>query len=141
MTTAHEDQFTPAPVEVTQERAVMDALWPLLGGNHTEADLWGQIGEAVATALARHRTASAPAGEVEPVAMQRTIDRLHRELSDLRTKYVDALAAHPPAPTDLVELVTILHQYRSDMLRPPASDSRERRVAMIDAALAKHGGA
>ena len=55
MTTAHEDQFTPAPVEVTQERAVMDALWPLLGGNHTEADLWGQIGEAVATALARQR--------------------------------------------------------------------------------------
>ena len=66
----------------------------------------------LAQAFARHRTASAPAGDT-----------------------------HPPAPADLVELVTILHQYRSDMLRPPASDSRERRVAMIDAVLAKHGGA
>ena len=42
---------------------------------------------------------------------------------------------HPAA-----DLVAILHQYRSDMLRPPAPDSRERRVAMIDAAIAKFGG-
>jgi hypothetical protein len=30
-------------------------------------------------------------------------------------------------------IVTALHQYRNDMLYPPAPDSRERRVAMIDA--------
>lgn len=51
------------------------------------------------------------------------------------------LYTHPAPPADLVELVTILHQYRSDMIRPPAPDSRERRVAMIDAAIAKFGSA
>ena len=31
-------------------RAVTDALWPVLGGNHTAAELWGEIGEAVRSA-------------------------------------------------------------------------------------------
>ena len=30
---------------------VMDALWPILGGNHTSAELWNEIGEAVDAAL------------------------------------------------------------------------------------------
>lgn len=51
------------------------------------------------------------------------------------------LYAHPPAsPTrEVVELVGLLHQYRSDLKYPPAPDSRERRIAAIDAAIAKFG--
>lgn len=33
-----------------------------------------------------------------------------------------------------------LYQYRSDMLYPPAADSRERRIAMIDKLIAKVAG-
>lgn len=40
----------PAQVGDAAER-VMKALWPLLGGNHTEAELWGEIGDAVSAAL------------------------------------------------------------------------------------------
>jgi len=39
------------------------------------------------------------------------------------------------------ELLTALCQYRSDLLHPTAPDSRERRLAMIDALLAKAGAA
>lgn len=35
------------------------------------------------------------------------------------------------------DMLTALHQYRNDMLFPPAADSRERRIAMIDAAITK----
>lgn len=31
-------------------RAVTDALWPVLGGNNTAAELWDEIGEAVRSA-------------------------------------------------------------------------------------------
>lgn len=39
------------------------------------------------------------------------------------------------------EMLDALHQYRSDMIYPPAADSRERRVAMIDKLIAKATGA
>lgn len=95
-TTAHEDQFTHAPVEVTQaDRMLVEAIINDYHTTRLDSDYVSHILSKPRTqaAFARHRTASAPAGEVEPVAMQRTIDRLHRELSDLRTKYVDALCA------------------------------------------------
>lgn len=41
--------------EVAAER-VMKALWPLLGGNHTEAEIWEEIGNAVEAALSRTLT-------------------------------------------------------------------------------------
>ena len=37
-------------------------------------------------------------------------------------------------------LLALAHQYRNDMLYAPADDSRERRIAAIDAVLAKIGG-
>ena len=39
------------------------------------------------------------------------------------------------------ELVELAWQYRSDLLRPPSADSRERRIARINAILAKAGAA
>ena len=49
-------QPNTAPVEASgsergQAGAVMDALWPLLGGNHTSAELWTEIDAAVSEAL------------------------------------------------------------------------------------------
>ena len=35
------------------------------------------------------------------------------------------------------DMLTALDQYRSDLLYPPAADSRERRLAMIDKLLAR----
>jgi hypothetical protein len=35
------------------------------------------------------------------------------------------------------DLLALVHQYRNDMLYPPAADSRERRIKAIDAALSK----
>ena len=32
-------------------KAVIDALWPILGGNHTDAETWREIGDAVCAAL------------------------------------------------------------------------------------------
>lgn len=34
-----------------QAKAVMDALWPVLGGNHTDAETWQEISRAVEAAL------------------------------------------------------------------------------------------
>jgi len=31
--------------------AVMGALWPILGGNHTDAETWQQINDAVSAAI------------------------------------------------------------------------------------------
>ena len=38
------------------------------------------------------------------------------------------------------ELLELAAQYRSDMLHPPTPDSRERRIARIDAVLTKANG-
>lgn len=38
------------------------------------------------------------------------------------------------------DILYALHQYRADLLRPPSPDSRERRIAMIDALIAKVAG-
>ncbi|GLI99161.1 hypothetical protein [Sphingobium sp. BS19] len=43
------------------------------------------------------------------------------------------LLANAPA------LLALVHQYRSDLLYPPSDDSRERRIAAIDAVLAAVG--
>lgn len=132
------DQTTPAPVEVTQ--ADRDRAAKFI----SESD--GDFAE-LAALFAAHRIDSAPTGEVDPVWIEYTspdgdqVAVVRPGNNDSEFPYWDQrpLYAHPPAPADLVELVTILHQYRSDMLRPPAPDSRERRVAMIDAAIAKFG--
>lgn len=47
-------------VEADAAERVMKALWPLLGGNHTEAELWHEIGDAVTAALAKSRTGMRP---------------------------------------------------------------------------------
>jgi hypothetical protein len=44
-----------------------------------------------------------------------------------------------PDPSVVPELVALARQYHSDLLHPPAPDSRERRIAAIDAMLAKAG--
>lgn len=49
---------TPTTAEV-----VMDALWPILGGNHTDADSWHAISNAVTTALAAMTPAPGEVGE------------------------------------------------------------------------------
>jgi hypothetical protein len=53
-----------------------------------------------------------------------------RTWDDLR----DVIDAEPASTS---ELIAALHQYRDDMRYPPAADSRERRIAMIDALIAK----
>lgn len=47
----------------------------------------------------------------------------------------------PDAEQDalIASLLAALHQYRDDMRYPPEADSRERRIAMIEALLAKAG--
>lgn len=45
---------------------------------------------------------------------------------------VEACNAYPTLTARVAALTAALHQYRSDMLYPPAADSRERRIAMID---------
>lgn len=105
------------------------------------AGLFVPVREAIAAWNTRH---TAPAGEVEPVAWKNYAEdgdwwlTDEQEPADSCERSVP-LYTHPTPPADLVDLVTILHQYRSDMLRPPAPDSRERRIAMIDAAIAKFG--
>ena len=52
-----------------------------------------------------------------------------------RCRYADE---EPDAATILIrDLYQLVHQYRNDLLYPPAADSRERRIAAIDAALAR----
>ena len=151
-TTAHEDQFTPAPVEVAdlgpwecfQDSSYYD-MWCVrrvhdrtfgIGFHLVNGDEAARLRDHLNT-----RTASAPAGEVEPVAMQRTIDRLHRELSDLRTKYVDALAAHTPAPADLVEALRWALAEIEGRTRYTDPQQRQNCLDKCEMALAKHGGA
>jgi hypothetical protein len=47
----------------------MDALWPILGGNHTDAETWQQISDAVGSALARRIEA-----EAVPASVVATVD-------------------------------------------------------------------
>ena len=71
MTTAHEDQFTPAPVEVTQaDRDAARKAWR--EAYDAYMDWYTAKDEAtpvrmLAQAFAHHRTASAPADLVEAV--------------------------------------------------------------------------
>lgn len=32
-------------------KAVMDRLWPVLGGNHTDAEIWQQVSDEVTAAI------------------------------------------------------------------------------------------
>ncbi len=91
------------------------------------------------------------AAEVQPVAWLYESRKYGRELildgsgeyaqrlRDLGYEVIPLYAAPAQPSADVAELVALLHQYRSDMKHPPAPDSRERRVAMIDAAIAKFG--
>lgn len=59
-------------------------------------------------------------------------------MTDLATR---AEAAAPEEARGLLEeLVNALYQYRSDLLYPPAPDSRERRLAMIEGLTTKVAG-
>lgn len=52
-----------------QVRAVMNALWPILGGNHLEAEMWDKISDGVTAALTPDQQAATPtAQEAVPVA-------------------------------------------------------------------------
>lgn len=61
-------EHTPSPqsVVVPVDRGVagviMDGLWPILGGNHTDAEVWTEIGEVVSSALAAAPAPSSLAG-------------------------------------------------------------------------------
>lgn len=51
----------------------------------------------------------------------------------LTSRPVHIMTTTPEAQAARIEALTAaLHQYRSDMLYPPATDSRERRIAMIE---------
>ena len=55
--------------------------------------------------------------------------------NECRSRYAEG---EPDAAKILIgDLYQLVHQYRNDLLYPPAADSRERRIAAIDAALAR----
>lgn len=56
----------------------------------------------------------------------------------LSTRAEQAAPAREPGVFE--DILYALHQYRADLLRPPSPDSRERRIAMIDALIAKVAG-
>ncbi len=45
-------QSVVVPVDRGVAGVIMDGLWPILGGNHTDAEVWTEIGEVVSSALA-----------------------------------------------------------------------------------------
>lgn len=70
------------------------------------------------------------------------LDELEQAISDsFDLDWQPAWAARAVLPIvqrERQELVQALHQYRSDLLYPPAPDSRERRIARIDALIARY---
>lgn len=96
---------------------------------------------------ARHRQAAIKERDAEIERLREKLTSLEdtatKAVSDLGTKLgrkeaeLDAALADLAGATREVEgLRAALYQYRSDLLYPPAQDSRERRIAMIDALLA-----
>lgn len=150
MTTAHEDQFTPAPVEVTQADRLRAA--DLLGGATPDGLLQGRKDDlSLIQALARHRIAhTAPAGEVEPVAW-----RYEREgyapvvFTDpapyhVKAGYIEIKAyAHPPASLndELVEAGKEALRQIEKYAEFFCDEDFDPTVDRLRAAIAKHGGA
>lgn len=81
-------------VDVTQEDrgvrgAIMDALWPILGGDMLPTDMWYDISEAVTTALA--------AQEAELAAERAKVERYETAWNDLHSE-LSWLQGHPALP-------------------------------------------
>jgi hypothetical protein len=128
-TTAHEDQFTPAPVEVTQaDRDAARKAWR--EAYDAYMDWYTAKDEAtpvrmLAQALARHRTASAPAGEV--VAWMYECGQIKHTISKrafmsfngipLKDWTETPLYAHPPAPADLAALRAEIERLTAEVRR------------------------
>lgn len=114
-TTAHEDQPTPAPVEVTRvdhDRALEvfnDILCDM--GNYVEfgaPPYKHEALETIASHCARHRIDSALAGEVEPVAWMYKRKGFMPVVSTRQQTYgylewQHPLYTHPAPPADVVE--------------------------------------
>jgi len=80
--TVSEQPRTDAPGDVAKR--VVDALWPVLGGNHTDADTWTEISEAVEAALS-HPTQEQPRStDSEGLA-----DELERLISETKSEQDD----------------------------------------------------
>ena len=109
-------------------------------------NVWDNTNE-LALAFARHRQAAIKERDAEIERLREKLTSLEdtatKAVSNLGTKLgrkeaeLDAALADLAGATREVEgLRAALYQYRSDLLYPPAQDSRERRIAMIDALLA-----
>ena len=64
----------------------------------------------------------------------------HPTPADLLNRAHRAEAEANELRADLDEAITVIYQYRSDLRHPPAPDSVERRLAMIESLLAKING-
>ena len=161
MTTAHEDQFTPAPVEVTQgDREAAEAFWSAYCGGNDLAwrSLSAQSQRETMRAFARHRIAhSAPAGEVEPVAWLYTHPK---RTSYWRTQPDEGhaeengwtetpLYTHPAPPADVGELVEALEPFAKccEQIADDEDDEEWAKFRLLikdyrraRTLLAKHGG-
>lgn len=96
-----------APAEGAGERGVagviMDGLWPILGGNHMDAEVWNEIGKVVSSAL-RARSSAPEAREGEAVASRGTVRTgdevwVRAKVSDVCTStvfvYIDTIHEKP----------------------------------------------
>lgn len=127
--------------EPTVTQADIDAAAAYWGNDNPPLEL--------RAAFARHRTASAPAGEVDPVWIEYTspdgdqVAVVRPGNNDSEFPYWDQrpLYAHPPAPADLVEAAAYyIDRLEAVQRREVVRDLAEAQGAYMSA-LAKHGGA
>src|SRR5690606_17841109 len=99
--------------------AILDALWPILGGSHTAASVWTEIDNAVSDVIARHqpqREAVLEAGDIEwlrkelfaakLLASHQSQKRIERILAALTTP---APAAQPQRDAILEEAARVAY--------------------------------
>jgi len=104
--------------------AILDALWPILGGSHTAASVWTEIDNAVSDVIARHqpqREAVLEAGDIEwlrkelfaakLLASHQSQKRIERILAALTTP---APAAQPQRDAILEEAARFVEQRIGD---------------------------
>lgn len=117
-------------VEVTDRGTagvIMDALWPILGGDMLPSDMWHDIGDAVSTALAQT--------QAETAALRERVAALSHVAADL-LQHIDWLTNGLP---DLLENAGLADE--EGLIGAAVDAANSARATLARAKAAAEGGA
>ena len=109
---------------------VIAALWQV---EESQRLIWGENAKLIAGALMD--LSMGPVGILQAIKRLEIASETAQAMAANKKEIVEQQDAVLVATAE--NLLTLAHQYKNDLLHPPSADSRERRLAAIDAVISR----